>query len=337
MRVESPPSALFAGDALWPSAWRESSGEATLKARMGVADAELTIYSSWFCPFAQRAWIAAEEKGVNYVWEEVNPYEVDEGAPGGYSKKQVPLDRKRASNPSFVAASPRGLVPAIDCEGELLCESDPIIEYIDGKFPGKGATLCPADPYLRARCRIYADFANQKIQRPYYRMLIEQSEEARAAAYADLLAGIKEFAGAMSTEGPFFLGNDFSFTDVSFAPFYQRILWVGAAYRGVQIPTTGDPALERMHQWWQAVSQRDSVKKTLVCEDRLVASYSNYAENKATSDYAKSMMSSLSATTRNSAALASSSSSLTSRPALLAGIAFIAGLAIGFGAPRGPK
>ena len=323
--------ALFPGDALWPKAWVPGPGEGTLATRMETAKPELTLYSSWFCPFAQRAWIACEEKGVDYLWAEVNPYKVDETAPGGYSKKQQPLETKRAMYPDFVAASPKGLVPAIDCGGELLCESDPIIEYIDGKFPG-GTSLCPADPYLRARCRIWADFANAKIQRSYYRMLIEQSDDARKAAYDDLLAGVREFAKAMSDEGPYFLGKSFSFTDVSFAPFWQRILWGGSAYRGIDLPKD-DPAVQRMNLWWDAVSKRPSVANTLVSKDRLISSYSNYAENKATSDYAKSMMSSLSATTRNSSSLnalsVSSSTTKLNYPLPIAIVAFLSGIAIG--------
>eukprot|EP00634_Sargassococcus_sp_CCMP2135_P003128 CAMPEP_0198645488 /NCGR_PEP_ID=MMETSP1467-20131203/1277_1 /TAXON_ID=1462469 /ORGANISM="unid. sp., Strain CCMP2135" /LENGTH=328 /DNA_ID=CAMNT_0044380979 /DNA_START=30 /DNA_END=1016 /DNA_ORIENTATION=+ len=320
-------AALFAKDPLWPAAWAESTGEATLAVRMeAAATAPLTLYSSWFCPFAQRAWIAAEEKGVDYRWVEVNPYAVDETAPGGYSKKQLPLETKKSLYPGFVEASPRGLVPAIDCGGELLCESDPIIEYIDGKFPSAATKLCPDDPHKRALCRVWADFANAKIQRPYYRMLVEQTDEARAKAYADLLDGIREFAGAMGDDGPYFLGADFSFTDVSFAPFFQRILWVGAAYRGISLPQD-DPAVQRMLKWWDAVSSRDSVKKTLVCKDRLVASYANYAENKATSDYAKSLMSSLSATTRDASAL---SAKINKAPvAGLPLLTFVAGLALG--------
>ena len=318
-------AALFSGDALWPSEWKEGLGEKTLKEKMGVSESELTIFSSWFCPFAQRVWIAAEEKEVNYKWVEVNPYEVDAEAPGGYSKKQLPLEIKEQMYPEFVKASPRGLVPAVECDDERLAESDPIIEYIDGKFPKKGATLCSSDPYLRAYCRIWADHANANIQRPYYRMLVEQSDEARVKAYEDLLEGIRKFTAAMAPleEGPYFLGKDFSYTDVSFAPFFQRILWVGKAYRNIDLPKE-DPAVKRILAWWDAVSKRKSVAKTLVSRDRLIASYSNYAENKATSDYAKSLMSSLSPTTRATSALTKKDSLL---PVVFA--AFIAGLAIG--------
>mmetsp|Transcript_25682 Transcript_25682/g.102448 ORF Transcript_25682/g.102448 Transcript_25682/m.102448 type:complete len:94 (-) Transcript_25682:234-515(-) len=70
------------GDALWDPTWVPAAGEATIAARTGSQHAELTLYCSWFCPFAQRAWIACEEKHVPYAYVEVNPYEVDASKPG---------------------------------------------------------------------------------------------------------------------------------------------------------------------------------------------------------------------------------------------------------------
>jgi glutathione S-transferase len=47
----------------------------------GSGEAEVDFFCSWFCPFAQRAWIALEEKGVRYTYREVNPYEARHGFP----------------------------------------------------------------------------------------------------------------------------------------------------------------------------------------------------------------------------------------------------------------
>ena len=121
----SVSSALFAGDALWVSSWKESAGEATLKRRMhDIDEPDLILYASWFCPFAQRAWIAAEECGVKYRWVEINPYRVDLKQPGGYSVQALHLDEKKALYPEFLQASPRGLLPEIEHYEKLTLEAN---------------------------------------------------------------------------------------------------------------------------------------------------------------------------------------------------------------------
>ena len=52
--------------------------------------ANLKMYASWFCPYVQRLWIALEMKGIDYQYEEINPYDKSE---------------------AFLALNPRGLVP----------------------------------------------------------------------------------------------------------------------------------------------------------------------------------------------------------------------------------
>jgi hypothetical protein len=80
------------GDELWDPSWVESAGERTIQRQSGVTDPAITLFCSWFCPFAQRAWIALEEKAVKYHYIEINPYEVrylDED--DSFSSSQVAL------------------------------------------------------------------------------------------------------------------------------------------------------------------------------------------------------------------------------------------------------
>jgi len=53
-----------------------SEGEQTIGRRQQAAaadTAEITLFASWFCPYAQRAWLALEESGANYSWVEIQP------------------------------------------------------------------------------------------------------------------------------------------------------------------------------------------------------------------------------------------------------------------------
>ena len=177
-----------------PEDWAPSCGEATIARRSacpGPSDDNPQVpvlYCSWFCPFAQRAWIAMEAKGVEYHWEEIVPYEVDPSAPGGYTKKQLPLAEKRCVlpavrfalqwltdaglgrklYPSFTEASPRGLIPAIRHGSVRGADSLPLVEYIDEAFAGP--KLLPEDAASRLRVRMWAVFCTERVQRSYYRV-----------------------------------------------------------------------------------------------------------------------------------------------------------------------
>lgn len=87
MGLSDEYAAQHPGDALWNPAWQEAEGERTITQRSSAQastsngsqpgpEPKVEFFCSWFCPFAQRAWIALEEKGVNYRYHEINPYEV---------------------------------------------------------------------------------------------------------------------------------------------------------------------------------------------------------------------------------------------------------------------
>ena len=79
----------------------------------------VTLVSSWFCPFAQRAWIALNHRGIAYDWVEA----LDWNADGSYKKAPV-----------LLAHNPQGLVPTIigrHGSGEVVTESSICVEFAD--------------------------------------------------------------------------------------------------------------------------------------------------------------------------------------------------------------
>jgi glutathione S-transferase len=311
MATSPPPSqaaaaALFEGDKLWQADWKEGKGEATLKRRMKkINNPQLVLYSSWFCPFVQRAWIAAEESGVNYQWIEINPYHVNPNQPGGYTKKALSLAEKTALYPDFIKASPRGLVPAIlhhddndDNNDKVVWESLPVSEYIDACF-GDGALSLrnkegsSSNPYEVARLQIWSAHCTDRIQKKFYQALTAQDSSVQSSCIQDFYQECRVLAQAMrhddddDNDGYYFNGKDFSIVDVALAPFWQRFITVGKHYIGLELPVKDEPDFQRLDKWWKAVSARPSVAATLVCEARLIASYQDYAKNVATSDAAR--------------------------------------------------
>ena len=295
-KQKSGKAALFEGDELWDASWREAAGEATLEKRMnsssgdGSSKTEFLLYGLWGCPFAQRAWIVAEESGSNYKWVEINPYYVNPGQPGGYTKKAMTLKEKRKAYPGFVEASPRGLVPAIQ-HGEInLWESLPVAEYIDRVFGGKDnkSLIRRDDPYENARQQIWCNHCTERVQKKFYQALTCPDKEKQKEHTQEFYKECRSLANAMSSDGSgdYFDGNEFSMVEVCLAPFWQRFVTVGKFYFDLKLPME-EAEFRRLDKWWKAISARPSVANTICCESRLVSTYSDYAKNLATSDAAR--------------------------------------------------
>jgi glutathione S-transferase len=189
-------------------------------------------------------------------------------------------------------------VPALTHAGGHAWESIHCVGYLDEAFPARGAALLPrGDPLARAHARIWADFCTDRVQRTYHLVLMSQDEGKRNAVKAAFFSECRALAAAMApvAAGPYFQGEEFCLVDVALAPFWQQIHWVGGHYRGLALPSNeSDPAFARLEAWWAAVRARPSVAATLVCRERLVASYHEYAVNVGTSDFAQGMQSSCS-------------------------------------------
>ena len=67
-----------------------------------MAEDKLEFYYAWYCPFAQRVWIALLEKGVKFTSKEIDPYK---------------------KTPEFLAINPRGFVPVLLHNGRSIYES----------------------------------------------------------------------------------------------------------------------------------------------------------------------------------------------------------------------
>lgn len=167
----------------------------------------------------------------------------------------------------------------------LVWESLPACEYIDCVF-GDGS-LMPKEPHERAMVQIWCDHCTNRVQQSYYKALMAQDLVKREEYLQQYFAECRVLARAMDVNGPFFLGSRFSMLEVVLAPFWQRMLWIGGHYMQLEFPQ--EMEFERLSTWWEAAAKRPSIASTFVCQPRLIASYSDYALNVATSDFAKSI------------------------------------------------
>eukprot|EP00899_Mesostigma_viride_P005255 jgi/Mesvir1/14730/Mv05378-RA.1 len=260
----------------------------------------VTLYAAWSCPRSQTAWIALEEAGVPYHYVEVNPWEVDPGAPGGYTRRPLPSATLRSRYPEFVAASPMGVLPALHHAGlGSAWGSLPLVEYVDAAFRGQGLTgdgghdggqpIVPVDPIARAHARVWAEYVENQLLPAFDRVLVLQDPEGQAKAKAAFLEGCCALGGAMadpvSGGGPYFLGAAFSIVDAALIPLWQRVEWIGPHYGQLMLPYADGtmPEFGRLQVWWDAVQAQPSVVATMVCKQRLIASYWQCTQGSVTS------------------------------------------------------
>jgi len=226
-----------------------------------------TLFSAWYCPFAQRAWIGLVHKKVSFDYVETDPYEKT-------------VDWMRLSRGT-------GQVPVLQVQREGLDEavmvpdSLRVLEYIDEAFRGQGPDLFPRSPAARADALYWTDFPGRKIIPYMYRALKAPiGSEDGAAALQDMEDGLAAFSTAMSPQGPFFSGSDINVVDIAFAPFASRIAIILSHYRNYSVPLSGD-IWRRYGEWVQAVQQSGLLSATqgdnkTYC-DRLVDFYLPYS------------------------------------------------------------
>lgn len=218
------------------------------------------LYCSWFCPFAQRAWMALLHKGVDFEYIEQDPYN---------------------KTPEWLAINPRGLVPTIRHNGCSIYESSVCIEYVDEAWPTEDASksLLPKDPFGRAYVRMWSDFITKKIVSLYYRLLMSQNPDEQTELKATFQKNMEELQAAMDPEGPFFSGKVFGLADIMLAPFAFRLPNVMKHFRDFCIPE--NEQFERYHVWWKAVREMQCFKGTVPDVDRLIGSYVRYEKGTA--------------------------------------------------------
>jgi glutathione S-transferase len=105
----------------------------------------LTLLGVWQSPYAIRARLALNLKGLAYCYAE------EEDLFGDKS------DLLRRFNPVHKK------VPVLIHDGRPVCESQNISEYLDEVFPDCGPRLLPADPYDRAVARFWASYVDDKV------------------------------------------------------------------------------------------------------------------------------------------------------------------------------
>lgn len=241
------------------------------------------LLTAWFCPYAQRAWIALNHHKVPFERVEAMKLKIPEGK---LLKDAVAYDKDAI----LLKHHPSGLVPTIvDREeaGPAIYDSLVCVEFADdlassGQVQGS-SPLLPTDPLLRARARIWASWMDKNFSSPFYTVLVPKEHSLRLEGLSKLLSGMRAFQA--NIKGKFFLGDEISIVDITVFPWAFRIFSCNVI--GVYRP---DPefAIDRAEfqpllAWLDRCKELEAVQATLADKQALTDTYYRYADGTAES------------------------------------------------------
>ncbi len=233
----------------------------------------MKLYNAWYCPFAQRAWMALVHKGIEFDCIEVDPYD--------YSDWWMKTSRGAALVPVLVEPNHHG-------DGETtIVESIRILEYLEEGYPDLKPIFAD-DPLERAEQKYWMDQIGSKITPYLYRFLrATEPGEHRDESRDKMIEGLATLSRAMDPDGPYFSGAEICAVDIALIPFAYRIDVLLAAYRDFKLPQDGEP-WRRYRRWYEAMLGHPSFRVTAFDQDdyerRLVEHYYPYSQGEGQAD-----------------------------------------------------
>jgi len=197
----------------------------------------VTLYRdhhAW-CPYCQKVWLWLEERRVPYRVEKVTMF--------CYGEKEAWYRR----------LVPSGMLPALAVDGQLVTESDRILEVLEQTFGSLGPAMNdPAVVPLRRLERLLFRAWCQWLCVPH-----GGSGDSQAREQFRQWATAMEQALAASA-GPFLLGAELGTADLVFVPYVERMNASLAYYKGYLLRQE-HPLIDR---WFQGLEQRSTYRGT---------------------------------------------------------------------------
>nr|QFP40004.1 glutathione S-transferase [Allium sativum] len=157
---------------------------------------EVLLLETWVSPFAHRARIALEEKGIKFITKQENIHDKS--------------DLLLKSNPIHKT------IPVLFHNGKVVCESTLIVEYIDDAW-STVAPFFPKNPYEKYQVKFWANYVESKVWGAGVKIWQEKGEAREEAkkAYIDILKVLETELG----DKKYFGGETFNYVDIVFCPF----------------------------------------------------------------------------------------------------------------------
>jgi glutathione S-transferase len=165
----------------------------------------MKLYDFLPCPFGQKTRIVLAEKGL--VYELV----------------QIDLAQGEQRKPDFLRLNPFGRVPVLVDEELTIYDSTVIAEYLEDEYPEPPLLAAIGSSGLRARARIWEDFADTTFTPQVGQLMAELSKsesERDAARIPRLQQTVERMLTFLNHElqGQEYLTGQFSVADIAFVP-----------------------------------------------------------------------------------------------------------------------
>lgn len=236
----------------------------------------MKFYSAWYCPFAQRVWIALLHKQLDFEYIEVDPYRK--------SRWWLEISRNSAKVPVIVQPNTN------DTGNTTIIDSGRIVEYLEDLAPAINPIL-PENPNERAEQRFWMDHVNNSIVPYFYRFLkAKDADDYRNDSRKTLISGLHDLTAVMSPSGPYFSGAQIGAVDILLAPFAYRINTLLGHYRAFELPM--DRGIWSRYQvWYQSMLNDPNFRATSLNHDnyrqRLIEFYFPYSQGHGQKDVTK--------------------------------------------------
>lgn len=135
-------------------------------------------------------------------------------------EKGIAFDEDASCRPSqkeeFIARSPMGKVPFLEVDGDRLCESQVIVEYLEEAYPGR--PLFPKEPLARAKVRELVTTIELHMELVVRRLYKEAffggkvSDETKEEVRRDIAKGVRAFK-ALAKFDPYLAGKELTAAD----------------------------------------------------------------------------------------------------------------------------
>eukprot|EP00267_Zea_mays_P046839 XP_020399247.1 IN2-1 protein isoform X1 [Zea mays] len=182
-------------------------------------DGTTRLYVAYLCPFAQRAWIARNYKGLQ---DKIKIVAIDlADRPAWYKEKVYPENK----------------VPSLEHDNQVKGESLDLVKYIDSNF--EGPSLLPEDHAKQQFAEELLGYTDA-FNKAFYSCLVDREDVSEEAVAA--LDKIEDALGKFN-DGPFFLGQ-FSLVDVAYVPFIERFQILYSNIKNYDV-TKGRPNLQK--------------------------------------------------------------------------------------------